>query len=306
MAVTSEPEFYPETYCPAPPTYLITSHLHTIGFFQTCPRAQTLEAYSSLFKCTVWIPLPCKQWRCPFCANIKVNTLARKCEAANPNRLLTLTVDPSLWTTPRDAFDGTRRQVSELIKKLRPRFGEVEYLRVTELTRGGWPHYHMLLRSQFLPQPVVKSLWTELTGAQIVDLRKVHNKFQTFKYLVKYLTKMHTIAWTERHVSYSKAFFPKPPETDKPDIGLLEPKVIETHPGTLVYHQFRNAEIAEIAYNVFTLNPSRELKDSISEPTPFNYPPPRNETEEPGMKEENPASSPIVQKPLFEKTPSPV
>jgi hypothetical protein len=89
------------------------------------------------------------------------------------------------------------------------KYGEVEYLRVTEVTKKGWPHYHLLLRSGFLPHKVVKTLWAELTGATIVDLRQVKKSFSAYQYLVKYLSKLHRLEWTERHVSVSKNFAPK-------------------------------------------------------------------------------------------------
>lgn len=247
-----------------PPEYIIETHLQTFDILKTCHHAQTLEAYSQVLRATVWIPLPCKQWSCRFCCEDKIRRLSKRVEGAKPNRLLTLTVDPGLWQSPRDAFDGTRRQVSELVKGLRPKWGEIEYLRVTELTRGGWPHYHMLVRSSFLPQPVVKAKWGELTGAQIVDLRHVKNRFQTYTYLVKYLTKMHKIAWTERHVSYSRKFFLEPKPDKKNPLQLTEYQIKETHPATLFYHTFRKSVLVEAGYNVWVLNPDDELLDKIS------------------------------------------
>lgn len=236
-----------------PPTLLICTRLETRAFMHTCPHAQTLEAYSQTHRCTVWIPLACKQWKCRFCAERKVKELARRTETAKPNRLLTLTVDTKLWDSPRCAFDGTRRQVSELGRKVRKRFEEFEYLRVTELTRGGWPHYHLLVRSPYLPHATIKSMWHELTGAVIVDLRRVKSKLDTFYYLVKYLSKLHNLGWTDRHVSYSKRFFPEKVEKLESDLELVESSVIEAHPAELVYNQYRHATLMELTYGVFTL-----------------------------------------------------
>lgn len=235
------------------PTLLISTSIDLRLWMHTCWNSQTLEAYSETHRCTVWIPLPCKKWSCRYCAQIKVNDLARRTEKAKPNRLLTLTVDTKLWDDPRAAFDGTRRQVSELARKVRKDYSEFEYLRVTELTRGGWPHYHLLVRSPYLPQPKIKSIWKGLTGATIVDLRKVQNKLDTFFYLVKYLSKLHTIDWTERHVSYTKSFFPPKGKKQESKLGLQEGKVIEAHPADLLAAQYRHATLAQIAFGVFTL-----------------------------------------------------
>ena len=233
------------------PALLIQTSLRTRIFLETCHHAQTLEAYSKSLKRTVWIPLPCNQWSCRFCANRKVKWLACRVNEAKPNRLLTLTVNPDRWESPRDAFDGTRRKLSEIIKHLRTKYGEVEYLRVTELTKRGWPHYHLLIRSEYIPQPVVKKEWQRLTGATIVDLRQVNNKFRTYYYMVKYLTKMHKIEWTNRHVSYSKHFFPEPPAKVKHPIDLTETHVINTHLETLMTDNYRGATLVELKYGVY-------------------------------------------------------
>lgn len=245
------------------PTFLISTLAKTRLAICSCPHAMTLEAYSKTFRCTVWIPLECKQWKCRWCSEQKIKRLARRTEEAKPNRLLTLTVDPKLWENPRASFDGTRRKVSELTKKLRDRFGEVEYLRVTELTRNGWPHYHLLVRSDYIPHSVAKSLWEGLTGATIVDLRRVKNKHDTFFYLVKYLSKLHSLGWTDRHVSYSRGFFPKKEEKADNGLDLAECTVLETHPGTLFYHQFRGATIHALGFNVFALNAGEDARDQV-------------------------------------------
>lgn len=259
-----------------PRSLVITTLCHTSFFIRTCPNAQTYEAFSETLRCTVWIPLPCKRWSCRYCAEAKISHLARRCSSALPNRLLTLTVDPLCWDDPRHSFDGTRRQVPEIFRQLRRKFGEVEYLKVTELNRAGWPHYHCLVRSGFLPHSVVRDLWKDLTGASIVDLRKVEDRFKTYLYLVKYLAKMHDLGWTKRHVSYSKGFFKDTEHKQRNDYHLVEGKVLETHPATLVYHQFRNSELVEIGFNVFTLNPSDDVKQALAVPPwiPPDQPPP--------------------------------
>ena len=138
-----------------------------------------------------------------------------------------------------------------MIKFMRTRDGEVEYLRVTELTKKGWPHYHLLIRSDYIPQPVVKKEWQRLTGAPIVDLRQVDNKFRTYYYMVKYLTKMHKIEWTNRHVSYSKAFFISEPAKVKEPIDLTETHVINTHLETLMTTNYRGATLVELKFGVY-------------------------------------------------------
>ena len=202
----SEPR---EPICQVPQSYLVQNEVAPArAYFGVCPYAQTLIAYSYELHASVLFVLSCRRWSCPVCSKTKIRKLAFGVRAAKPTRLLTLTVDPSLYKTPKDAWEATRKKVPLLVRRLRQRFGEVEYLRVTEVTRKGWPHYHLLVRSGFLPHAVVKALWSEMTGARIVDLRQVKRSFEAYTYLVKYLSKLHKLDWTERHVSVSRNFIP--------------------------------------------------------------------------------------------------
>ncbi len=168
------------------------------------------------------------------CAESKIKRLANSVRAAQPNRLVTLTVDPSLYVSPRHAWEETRTCIPLLIRKLRSQFGSVEYLRVTEVTKAGWPHYHLLVRSGYLPHSVVRKAWNELTGARIVDVRQVTKTFGAYRYLVKYLSKLHKLEWTERHVSYSKNFIPKNDWKPENPLTYAEEKFHSYHPANYV------------------------------------------------------------------------
>lgn len=197
---------------------------------QICAKATTLLARIIGGDSSVLIGLGCKTWKCRFCAATKIRKLSWLTSRAAPSRLLTLTVNNRLYDSPRQAFDRTRAFVPELIRSLRVRFGEVEYLRVTEVTKAGFPHYHLLVRSGFLPHAVVKNIWQAMTGAEIVDLRPVTKTFGAYNYLTKYLTKMHCLDWTERHVSYSKNFFVKDVVNAPPPSNLGDFQRVNLHP----------------------------------------------------------------------------
>jgi hypothetical protein len=155
--------------------------------------------------------------------------------------------------------------VTELIRCLRKRFGEIEYLRVTEVTKSGFPHYHLLVRSAFIPQPVVKAEWSRLTKATIVDLRQVHQNFGAFSYLVKYLTKMHKLEWTERHVSYSRGFFPAAEPKTKDTTPFLTMKKNRFHPHDLLVQWFDGRSLTQIGPMHWLLDsdPSSDLPLSV-------------------------------------------
>ncbi len=221
--------------CQPDPTYLVQKTTSpAYRYFGVCPHAQTLSAYSLTHSAQVLFVLPCRRWSCRLCAEAKIKKLAHSVRAAKPTRLLTLTIDPSLYVSPRHAWEETRRQVPILIRKLRKQFGEVEYLRVTEVTKKGWPHYHLLVRSGFLPHTVVRRIWNELTGARIVDLRKVNQTFRAYQYLVKYLSKLHKLEWTERHVSVSRNFVPEDKWTAPDPMEYAEQEFYNFHPANWV------------------------------------------------------------------------
>jgi len=220
---------------PQPPRQPFRAHFlicnpATLWALSICPAAQTLLAHDIDYDENLVITLPCKQWSCRYCAHRKIATLAAKTALAEPNRLLTLTVNPALYEEPRHAFDSTRRQIPVLFAQLRIRFEEVEYLRVTEATRLGWPHYHCMVRSPYLPHPVIRDAWAKLTGATIVDIRQVTKCFKAYFYLMKYLSKIHSLEWTERHVSTSKGFFrPEPPGQERKR-NLFGKTIVPQHP----------------------------------------------------------------------------
>jgi len=212
----------------------------------TCPFAQTLDAFWAERNSRVVFGMPCKRWGCSWCARSKIKALAGRTQTADPKRLLTLTIDPSLYSSPREAFDKTRRQVPELIRQLREKFGEVEYLKVTELHKSGFPHYHLMIRSGYLPHECIKSIWSSLTGAKICHIEPINQKFSTFFYLVKYLSKMHRIAWTDRHVSYSRNYFRPDPNFEKEPCTLTEKRLEPQHPWIYLHNLWSRLSVRQI------------------------------------------------------------
>lgn len=230
-----------------------------------CPNAQTLLAHDVDRDENLVLVLPCKQWACRWCSSRKIAALAFRTKLAKPNRLLTLTVNPARHETPRDAFDATRRQVPVLFTQLRKRFGDIEYLRVTETTRLGWPHYHALLRSQYLPHVVVKNAWAKLTGAVIVDVRQVKQCFAAYTYLCKYLSKMSNLQWTERHVSYSRSFFPPDPQIDPPKRNLQQKTYVPQHPFNYLLNHYEGDSVCQTTPGTFLVDLPALIPDG-SEP----------------------------------------
>jgi hypothetical protein len=191
---------------------------------------------------------------------------------ADPRRLLTLTCDTKLYANPRDAFDRTRRQVPELIKVLREKFGEVEYLRITELTKAGWPHYHLMVRSKFLPREVIQAEWAKLTGNTVIDVRQVQKAFSAYFYLMKYLSKLHQIEWTERHVSYSRNFFRPDPNFKPEPCTLSEKKLHPIHPWLYLHHWWSGQSIQQLRLFTWLVGDRNGFEPDLIDPDKYGLP----------------------------------
>jgi len=226
------------------PVRYLTPHPATWKNYSCCPWAKTIVAIDPETDSLVCCPVTCKRWGCPYCAARKIRKLAFLTNGAAPNRWIRLGVDPALYSGPREAWEKTSQQVPECCRLLRKmRTCEIEYLRVTELHQSGFPHYHALLRSGFIPQKQLSDTWARLTGAPVVWISKIDSTFSSFRYLVKYLTKLHKIEWTDRHVSYSKQFFR---EEDKEKLAFPEREITtrsDEHPWVWLLNRYANDEI---------------------------------------------------------------
>lgn len=149
----------------------------------------TLTAY--LIDHTIAVPLRCKQWSCPPCASRNKKRLLRRLRATGVTHLITLTCRPSNYHYPSQAFYHLSTQLPNLVKRLRRAFpaAPIEYLAVWETTKRGWPHVHLLARTSYIPQAVLSNHWQALTGAPIVDIRRVQGPRAAANYVAKYLTK---------------------------------------------------------------------------------------------------------------------
>jgi hypothetical protein len=245
-----------------PPSLIIgTVPRDVYAFLDCCPRAQTMTGYSMSYHSEVVYVLPCRTWSCRPCAERKIRELACIVRDVKPNRLMTLTVNPSLYQSRKAAWQLTVKQVPILIRQLRQRFGPIEYLRVTEITKQGWPHYHLLIKSNYLPHHVVKKCWAKLTGAYIVDVRQVRKSFSAYKYLVKYLSKLHRLEWTARHVSRSKNFRSSSQWEDPNPIRPEELQFRSSHPAHVMMELYEGRKIARLSPGAYVVEPPLSWAD---------------------------------------------
>ena len=222
----------------------------------SCPTAKTLFAKDENAGYLVLIQITCRRWGCPYCGPLKVKRLAAQNVAAKPTRLVTLTVDPKLWDSPLDAWKRTSQCVSRLAQKLRRSHGEFEFCRVTEATRKGWPHYHLVVRSGFIQWTTIRDEWRALTGATIVDVRKIKDALDINRYIVKYLAKQEHIPWTNRRVSCTRRYVPADFNTARPSKRSLSlPSYHRYHPLRYADEVLQDFTLERISANVWKCDP---------------------------------------------------
>ena len=199
------------------------------------PWAKCVSGYDVNSDKNVLVAVTCKRWGCPYCANRKIRRLAWMSRNAEPTRLLTVTVSDKRYPDGQTAWNAMTKNFSELIRFIRKEIGPCDYLRVLELQANGMPHFHCMIRSRFLLHSKIHAEWKRLTGTpeqpiaadQVpkqwagLNIKKIDKSFATFRYLVKYLTKLHKIPWTDRHVSYSRDFF-RPEDKEEIEYAKLD------------------------------------------------------------------------------------
>jgi len=211
-------------------TLLVSHHGGVDNWMKCCPVARTMEGWSETLSAWVIIQVRCKRWGCPICGRRKVQHYAQKVATAKPNRFITLTCWTELYESPREAFDQTRRAIPKFMAKLRNAYGEFECFRVLEATKKGWPHYHMIARCPYIPQPELVTLWRDLTGNKIVDVRAIDKTTHAYWYVVKYLAKQQHIPWTDRRCTWTKAFFPEPDFESGESLNIMALHFANAHP----------------------------------------------------------------------------
>ena len=233
--------------------FVVGSLDHNSYHLGGCPHAGTLAAWHDGIGQWIIAGLNCRRWGCKHCGPRRAIHLAYRVERAEPTRFITLTSDPKQWTSPRECFDRTRRLLPDFWKKIRKNVGPVEYLRVLELHKNGFPHYHFLARSRYIPQPLIKNAWAALTGAIIVDVRRIWKEQNVFRYMMKYLTKITYIPWTDRRVSWSRNFMQDRDDQKPPKWPLLEKKIVHQSPAYILSRNLKSCTLVELSDNAWVI-----------------------------------------------------
>jgi len=144
----------------------------------------------------------CKSWYCDLCVPHRQAAVIRQILNGNPNRLLTLTIQPYLGESVEHQACRMAEAFRKFIRLCRKKVGdaELEYFPVFEAHKTGRPHLHVALRSPFLPQRWLKRVWYRLTRSFIVDIRAIGSVNRTAAYMAKYLGKdLHRFGTLKRY-----------------------------------------------------------------------------------------------------------
>lgn len=135
--------------------------------------------------------LKCKTWRCRTCVELRRRQLVAQAIGGEPDSFITFTLSATLHPNPElaarvmiDAFGALAR----LIRRTW-RGKPFEYLWITEATKIGTPHLHVLARAPYIPQRWLSAEWERLTGSRIVDIRRIRGRRQVAAYAAKYAGK---------------------------------------------------------------------------------------------------------------------
>lgn len=153
-------------------------------------------------------PLYCRSWNCLICRPKRKSQLMALAASGEPTRFLTLTVNPSVGTSPEHRLKMLSNAFNILVKRLRRRPGAptIEYLAVVEQTKRGEPHLHILLRSDFIPWKLISNAMDELINAPIVDIRKIRSQREVVSYVAKYITKAPEQFGSAKRYWHSKSY----------------------------------------------------------------------------------------------------
>ncbi len=199
--------------------------------------------------------LRCRSWTCPECVDGRKAQLIAQAHRGHANTFITLTVrrdsyaDPTLaakalanaWRIivkragrerdrdrtknpyPFGANDGNHWDLngrSSWPNQVRFKGKSLQYLAVIESHKSGWPHLHILVRSEWIDQDWLAEQTKELLDAHRVDVERITKKSQVNAYVAKYCGKCtHKFGTTKRYwqtASYQITKYQKPASKEPP------------------------------------------------------------------------------------------
>jgi hypothetical protein len=167
--------------------------------------------------------LPCKSFSCPECAPKKTQVLKARIWKGRINdpvirkdkysaKFFTFTCPGNPWRqnhTPVQALEKMQVAFNKLMTGVRRHYGNVDYFRVTEKHKSGFPHFHVLfvgptIRGKYFLRHL-ENMWRGNYGMGFIKARVIDDLEHGINYLCKYLTKsMDSIKKYQRIFSSSR------------------------------------------------------------------------------------------------------
>lgn len=253
----------------SPKTFFVGRDADLSKLVCCCPYATSWHCVELATGQPAIIALPCKRWGCEYCGPRKCFQLAIRCELAKATKLITFTTWTKLYESPRDAFDQTRRKLPLMNKLIREKIGSFEYLRVLEATKAGWPHYHLVCRCKYISVGFLRNEWKRLTGNKVVDVSPIEQEEGCFRYVMKYLRKQYSVPWTQRRVTWSHGFFPKPEKKAPGQRPFINGQRVLKHPIELLKEGYDNRQVTQVGNGVWVIDGSSDLLTPRVAPVSF-------------------------------------
>jgi len=137
------------------------------------------------------MPLCCRSWTCEYCAPKRKRQVVAQAKSGHPNKFITLTVNPATGEDRADRAAKLARAWRLIVKRVKRYYGykDVQYFCVFEAHESGEPHLHILARVGWIGQKWLSQQLKDITGAFVVDIRKVRSQAQMAYYVAKYVGK---------------------------------------------------------------------------------------------------------------------
>ena len=135
--------------------------------------------------------LRCRRWSCDECLPSRLWQLRGLAASGEPTRFLTLTSRYGSADTPDEAAVRLVHAFRMLVQKA-VRYGfwtRPQYLAVLEATKNGWPHLHVLMRAEFIPQRWISRQMAEWIDSPVVDISAIKSRRHASRYIAKYVSK---------------------------------------------------------------------------------------------------------------------
>jgi len=108
-----------------------------------------------------------------------------------PNRFITLTASRAAGATDeerRKALSHAWRVIVLRLRRANPTRA-IEYFVVTEATKRGAPHLHILFSGPWITQATLSAWMRQLANSPICDIRRIKHQREVVRYVAKYITK---------------------------------------------------------------------------------------------------------------------